>query len=339
MADVPQTLSLITLAQEFRGDIVDQVNRRVTLLKLLPIVPGGGKNIAWAPESDGAVAEAYTEGADAANFGSDAQGSAVLSWGLYRSNFKVTKLAMDAAGSSSTPLQNRQLWAKNLVNASAALADLLEGQAFTGTGSGGTTVMAGLDFAIGDTANIYATINRATGSNAFWRPTVVDPGTLTPVTFAQIRSDLGTIGDLCGESPDIAVCSTAVFNAIAGLYDSNRRWESSVNTARGNIVLNNGYEGIMVDNCTFVKARKATANQIYYLNSRFAHFETLPDSTYPPEVYQMMQATDGYGSVPFNLHYEMLAKTGPLSKAEVLAQLQLVVERPNAFGIRKNVLA
>ncbi len=336
MADVPQTLSLITLAQEYRGDIVDQVNRRVTLLKLLPVVPGGGKNVAWAPEADGAIAENYSEGADAANFGSDAQASAVLSWGLYRSNFKVTKLAMDAAGSSSSPMGNRALWARNLVNASSKLSDTLETAAFSGAGTGST--IAGLDVAIGDTTNSYAGINRVTAGNEYWRPTVVDPGSATAITFAQIRSDLGTIGDVCGESPDIAVCSTAVFNAVAGLYDSNRRWES-VTTSRGNIMLNNGYEGVMVDNCMFVKARKAPANTIYYLNTNYAHFETLPDSTYPPEVYQMIQASDGYGSVPFQFHYEMLAKTGPSSKAEVLAQFQLVVERPNAFGVRKNVLA
>ncbi len=334
MADTLQTLSLITLAQEYRGNLISQVNRRVTLLKLLPIRPGGGKNIAWAPTNTGAVVENYSEGADAANFGSDSQGSAILQWALYRSNFHVSKLAMDTAGSASTPAANRTLWANNLVSASAALTDYLEGLAFTGAGTG--TTLAGLNVAIGDTANTYAGIDRT--ANSYWRPTVVDPGSATQISFAQIRSDLGVIGDVCGEAPDIAVCSTAVFNQVAGLFDSLRRYDS-VNTSRGNIPLNNGYEGVMVDNCMFVKARQATANQIYYLNSRYVHFETLPDSTYPPEVYQMVQANDGYGSVPFGYHYEMLSKNGPSSRAEVLAQMQLVVERPNAFGVRKNVLA
>lgn len=336
MSDVPQTLSLIVLAQEFRGDTVSQVNRRATLLKLLPIKPGAGKNVAWVAKNTGHIAENYSEGADAANYGSDAQDDAILSWALYRAPFHVTKLAMDTAGSSGSPLGNRSLWAQNLVDANATLVDLLEDEAFNGLGTG--TLMAGLDVAIGDTANTYATINRSTGGNEYWRPTVSDPGSLTALTFAQIRSDLGTIGDTCGESPDIAVCSTAVFNQVAGLFDSNRRWDS-VTTARGNIMLNNGYEGIQVDNCMFVKARKATANQIYYLNSNYVHFETLPDTSYPPEVYQMVQANDGFGSVPFGFHYEMLAKTGPSSKAEVLAQMQLVVARPNACGVRKNVLA
>ncbi len=336
MSDVPQTLALIALAQEYRGDIISQVNRRATLLKLLKIVPGGGKNVAWVAKSSGHIAENYSDGADAANFGSDAQDDAILSWALYRAPFHVTKLAMDTAGSSGSPLGNRSLWAQNLKDANATLVDLLEDEAFNGVGTG--TLMTGLDVAIGDTANTYATINRATGGNEYWRPTVVDPGTLTALTFAQIRSDLGTIGDACGESPDLAVCSTAVFNQVVGLFDSNRRWES-VNTARGQIKLDNGYEGVQVDNCMFVKARKATANQIYYINTNFTHFETLPDSTYPPEVYSMVPADDGYGSVPFGFHYEMLAKAGPSSKAEVLAQMQLVVKRPNSCGVRKNVSA
>lgn len=334
MGDVPQTLALIMLAQEFRGDIIAQVNRRVTLLKLLRVIPGGGKNVAWATKADGHLGENYTDGADASNYGSDAQDDAVLSWGLYRSPFHVTKLAMDTAGSASSPLGNRSLWAENVRDASAKLADTLEDEAFNGVGTG--TLICGLDAAIGDTANTYATINRATGGNEYWRPTVSDPGALTPLTFAQIRSDLGTIGDACGESPDIAVCSTAVFNQLAGLFDSNRRWES-VSTARGDIKLSNGYEGIQIDNCMFIKARRATASQMYYLNSNYVHFETLPDASYPPEVYSMVQADDGYGSVPFNFHYEMLAKTGPSSKAEALAQMQLVVKRPNACGVRKNI--
>lgn len=336
MADVPQTLSLITLAQEYRGNIVSQVNRRVTLLKLLPIVAGGGKNIAWVPKTTGALAENYSEGADVANYGSDAQASAVLNWSLYRSNFNVTDLAMDAAGSSSTPVGNHALWASNLVDSSAILAETLEDEAFNGLGTG--TLMCGLDLAVGDTTNTYATINRSTGGNEYWRPTVVDPGSLTAVTLANIRSDLGLIGDACGESPDLAVCSTAVFNAVANLFTPNLRW-NAVDTARGNITLNHGYEGVMVDNCMFVKARKATANQIYYINSRYAHFEYLPDSTYDPEVYKQVAATDGFGSVPFGFKYKMLGYNGPSAKATIMSQMQLVVPKPSAHGVRKNVLA
>jgi hypothetical protein len=334
MADVPQDLSLIILAQEFRGDVVRQINRRVTALKTLRIVPGGGKNVSWVAEGDGAIGENHTDGEAAANFGSDAQDDAILSWGLYRSNFHVTKLAMDAAGSAMAPLGNRRLWARNQQNAMAKLADTLEIAAFNGAGTG--TTIAGLDVAIGDDANTYAGIDRSSGSNAYWRPTVVDPGSLTAPTMAALRSDIGAIGDACGETPDLAFCSTPVFNAVAGLFDPNRRW-SVLNTSRGKINLDAGYEGIEVDGCMFVKARRATVNRIYYVNSNFVHFEYLPDTQFPAEVYQQVQSDDGYGSVPLGMSFSMLSKLGPADRAQVLSTMQLVVTRPNACGVRKNV--
>jgi hypothetical protein len=334
MADAPQTLALIVQAQEYRGDIVRQINRRVVLLKLLNIVRGGGKNVSWVAQASGHIAENYTDGATAANFGSDAQDDAILSWGLYRANFHVTKLAMDSAASSATPVGNRQLWAKNQVDAMATLAAAIEEELFDGLGTG--TLITGLDLAIGDTTNTYATINRATGGNEYWHPYVVDPGSLTAPTLALIRTDLGSIYDACGETPDIAVCPTAVFNKVAGLFDANRRW-NVVNTARGAVRLDAGYEGIEVDGCMFVKSKDATANQIYYLNTNYVHLETLPDSEVPLEVLDAVPADDGYGSVPLDMKFHPLAEVGPAKRAEVLANCQLVVKKPNACGVRKNV--
>jgi hypothetical protein len=334
MTDVPQTLSLIVQAQEYRGDIIRQINRRVTLLKLLRITRGSGKNVAWAAQGDGQLAENYSEGADAANFGSDEQNDAILSWGLYRSNFHVTKLALDSAATTVTPAGNRQLWARNQVDAAGALADLIEDDLFNGAGTG--TLIAGLDVAVADDTNTYATIVR--GTDTWWKPTIVDPGSLTAPTIAQIRSDLGTIFDACGETPDIAVASTAVFNAVANLFEPNRRW-NIVNTARGAITLNAGFEGIEVDGCMFVKARHATANQIYYLNTNYVHVETLPDSEVPLDVLDRVQADDGFGSVPLDMTFHPLAENGPAKRAEALCTCQLVVKKPNSCGARLNVAA
>lgn len=331
MADTPQTLALITLAQEYRGDIVRTINRRVVLLKLLPIVRGGGSNVAWVAESSGAIVENYTDGATASNFGSDAQEAAVLQWGLYRGNFHVTKLAMDTSATASTPTGNRALWARNQVNAMSAVAAEIESELFNGLGTG--TLIAGLDVAIGDTTNTYATIARA--GKTYWQPYVVDPGVLTTPTLPLIRKDLGSIYDACGEFPDIAVAPTSVFNAIAGQFDANRRW-TTVNTARGQITLDAGYEGIQIDNCMFFKSKDATANQIYYLNSNYVEVVTLPDSEVPLDVLDAVQATDGYGSVPLDMKLHPLAEVGPAKRAEVLSNVQLRVRKPNACGVRKN---
>lgn len=332
MSDTPQLLSLITLAQQYRGDIVRQINRRVVLLKMLPIIRGEGKNVAWVAESSGQIAENYSEGADASNFGSDAQDPATLSWGLYRAPIHVTKLALDAARTSGTPVGNTGLWARNMVNSAAALAALVEDDAFNGAGTG--TLIAGLDVAIGDDTNTYAGLLRT--SKTYWKPYVIDPGSATPITLAQIRTDIGAIYDSCGESPDIAVAPTAVFNKIAGLFDPNRRW-TTVDTARGRITLDAGYEGIQVDNCMFVKSKDATAGQIYYLNSNYVHFETLPDARVPNEILDAVSADDGFGGLPLDMVFEPLAKNGPSSRGESLTTVQLVVDKPKACGVRKNV--
>lgn len=304
------------------------------MLKLLRIVRGDGQNVAWVAEGDGQIAENYSEGAAAANFGSDEQDPATLQWGLYRALFHVTKLAQDTAASSRTPVGNRALLGRNIANAAAKLADLVEDDLFNGAGTG--TLIAGLDVAIGDDSNTYANIVR--GSNAYWQPYVVDPGAATAITMAAIRTDLGAIGDACGETPDIGVCSTAVFNQVANLFDANRRW-TVANTARGSVKLDAGFEGIEVDGCMFVKAHKATANQIYYLNTDHVEVQTLPDANVPFEILDAVQADDGFGSVPLDMSFEPLAKVGPASRGEVLTNVQLKVERPNTCGVRKNVAA
>jgi len=122
MTDTLTTLGLLTLAQEYRGDVVRQTNRKTTGLRLLDLRKGEGKNIAWAPEFDGAVAENHAEGADAANFGSDTQNACTLPWGQNRGLFHLSELAQDGAATSSTPNGNHALMARNLVNATTKLA-------------------------------------------------------------------------------------------------------------------------------------------------------------------------------------------------------------------------
>lgn len=336
MSDVPTTLALVTLAQMFRGDVVRQINRQVQALKMVRIVAGEGKNVAWVAESSGAIAENYTDGLDASNYGGDAQASALLSWSLYRSAFHVTQLAMDGAASSASPLGNHQLWARQVVNGAAMLATKLNQEFFAGAGTG--TTMAGLGVAIGLDDNVYASIDKSTSS--YWRPTVVDPGSLTAPTLALIRDDLRKVYEACGENPDVAMCSPSVFNVVGNLFDATRRQIDGIRTARGEIKLDFGYGAIEVDGCIFVKDKDCTANTIYYLNSSLIELQYLPSASQDRMIDGLnmpVQADDGFGRVPLGFKYEMLAKTGPSEKAEILATTQLVVTRPSAFGTRKNV--
>lgn len=337
MADNTQTLALLVLAQNYRGNVVRQLNRRSALLKLLPLVQGEGKNCAWSAEGSGQVAENYSEGADASNFGSDSQNEALLSWGHYRSNFHVSGTARRTAATSRTPMAVQNLIGRNMQNALTVLVSTINQALYTGAGTG--TTIAGLDVAVADDANTYAGLDR--GTKSFWRPNVVDPGAPTNISFAQIRSDLGTIYDACGETPDIAVCSTAVFNAVADLFTENRRWVQDVTTARGAVKLDAGYGGLEVDGCVFIRDKDATANQIYYLNSSHVHIEYLPLEASIMEALGemgvMLEANDGYGSWPLGILIHALAKNGDSDRYEALTNLQLVVDRPNSCGARLNV--
>lgn len=335
MADTVTTLSLVTLAQEYRGDIVRQINRRSVLLKILSIVPGGGLNVAFGAEGDGQVAENYADGADAANFGGDIQASAVLPWGLYRANVHVSNLAMDAAGASNTPLGNRMLWARNLINASAKLATTLNAAMYNGAGTG--TTIAGLGVAIGSVSNVYAGIDRSIGGNAYFRPTVVDPGVLTTPTLAQVRDDMRLIYEASGENPDVAIAPPAVFNKIGSLFDATRRQVDQIQTARGLVRLDFGWSALEVDGMMFVKDKDAAANQIQYLNTNHVKLQYLPPTGQPESPAQTMDMDDGFGPVPLGFKYEKLAKLGASERAEITSTLQLVVDRPNSCGVRKNV--
>ncbi len=337
MADNLTTLSLLTLAQTHRSDIVNQINKSVQLLKSIPIVTGQGKNVAWPVEKDGELVENYAEGADAANFGSTSQGQAILTWALYRANPHVTQLAMDAASTSYDPTGNKQAWARQIMAHSASLAVKLNQECFNGPGTG--TRICGLDEAICKDDNIYAGINRATGGNEYWKPTKVDPGSATAPTFELIRDDVRKIYEACGENPDLAMCTPLIFNYIGSLFDATRRNVEMVNTARGGVKLDAGFQALEVDGLFFMKERHATASRIYYINSGGAQLEVLPSATQRmlEQSGAFVHANDGFGSVPLSFHYEPLAKTGASEKAQILSTCQLVVPQPNKHGCRLNV--
>ena len=332
MADVTQTLALVTLAQSFRGNVVRQINRRAAFARSIKKTMGEGKNTAWVPESSGALAETFSEGADAANFGSDAQASAILSWGQYRSNFHISGLAMAGAGSSESPLANRDLWMRNVENASGVLASTINADLYTGS-----SAIIGLDSAIGSVSNTYATIERT--SATYWRPYVVDPGVATALSFAQIRTDLSTIYTNSGFQPDLAMVGPAVFATLGGLFDNTRRYVQEVRGPNGDITLDASYQALEVDGCLFVRDKDAPANSIYYLNSDYIELQVLAPK-FPPAVQAMVQAVsaeDGFGAFPMGMNLERLAKNGDSERYMMKTYVQLVVRRPNAFGKRLNV--
>jgi len=339
MADVPVTVALLVLSQNYRGRLIPQVNRRCMALRTLRIVPGAGQNVAFGAQKGGAIAENYSEGADATNFGSDGEVPVLIHWGLYRAPFSVTEHARRVASTTATPEGVENLVANKMMASNQELADKINKELYTGLGTG--TLMAGFDVAIGDDNNSYGGIDRSDAANAFWRPKVIDPGSLTSPTFALVRRDLGQIKDQGGESPDLAYVSTSVYNTLAGLFDDNRSFTQDITTGRGPIKLESSAKAIDIDGCMFVPDKDCPANAIYYVNTNYVEIEYLPpDPRVLAELASMgvqMLADDGYGPIPLGIVTEKLGRTGARDKYESLATLQLKVMRPNTCGVRLNV--
>jgi hypothetical protein len=343
MADTPLTTSLITIAQNYAGDIVRQVNRTAVLLKILAPTfrEGEGGNVALVAESSGAVAETFSEGADPSNFGSDKQAPATLPFGRYWAPWHVTGSAMASAATSRTPAGNIRLWARQMVNASEALAKLMNTDCYTGAGG---DAFVGLDAAIGSTSNTYGTIDRSQGGNAYWRPTVVDSSGAA-ITFAAIRSDLAAIKKASGYKPDFAMVSSNTLNTLAALFDPQKQYVfqvvNTVGTATSDIMLDGGTGAIRFDGCTFVEDVFCPDNAIYYCNSRHIRIEYLPAelslAMFPSdEAMALGGLTDGFDTIPLGVILELLAKTGDSQKAYLKCYPQLAVDRPNACGKRFN---
>jgi len=338
VADVTQVLSGLVLAQEYRGNVVRQVNRRAVALKLDPWKPGSGKNVAFAPIGSGVVAEFYNEGADATNFGSDAQASALLPWASCRALFHLSGLAQAAAATSSTPLGNIELWASNMVSAAGQLCSIANAAFYNGTGVAPNPV--GLDVAIGSVSNTYAGIDRSIGANAYFRPNVFSDN--SKLSFDLIRGDMAAIYIASGDRPDIALCSPNTLKAFQALFDPQKLYLAQtveVETARGKVTLDAGIPAIKFDGCYFFEDKDCPDTRIEYLNSQYVHIEYLPmDLSGVPglsdEVENGLEADDGFGVTPLGMRLEMLAKTGDSDKCQLKSYLQTVVTRPNACGRR-----
>lgn len=336
-----QTVALLVLAQAYAGDIVRQQNRRSVALALLPKTAGAGKNVAWAAQGSGAVAEAYAEGADASNFASDSQSSAILPWSFYRSNFQVSTFAKSAARTSQTPEGNIELYARDILDGSAALADKLNKAIYIGASGQTPGQIVGFDEAIGLDNNTYATIDRST--SAFWRPYVIaNSGTAQALSFAQIRKDLAAIMTAGGEKPNIAFVGPQTFVAVAALFDPQKQYQyiTTFPGAGGAIELEGGTGMIKFDGCYFVEDKDATEGKIYYANTSAVHVEYLPiDDNSMGSADEGMDAdmTDGMEAIPLGMRIKALAATGDSDKAMMFVYPQLVVRRPNMCGVRKDV--
>jgi hypothetical protein len=271
-ASVDLASILNALGQRVAPTIRRQINRRCTILKLIRIVPGRGKNVAWDVEGSGAYTEDHADGVDVSTFGSDDTLQAVLPWARSRSNFRMTDEAIAAAQSNGDEAfigyARRQM-----ENAAPALASRLNAHMFVGAGG---NQMVGLQTALSDTG-MYAGLSR--GANVWWRSNVIDAGG-APLTLDMARRALGvTIFNACGEQPDFAFVDPDTFAYLGNLFQQQRRYTEpvrTVNTAnRGEVKLDASIGAIEIDGCIFIKDKDATVGEVTFVNSGAVEAEVL----------------------------------------------------------------
>lgn len=346
-----QSIGTMILAQNYSGDVVRNVNRRTSALRVIPImIEENGKNVAWVAEFDGATAQEMAEGAGGTTPNSDTQQSAVLNWSYLDATTEITGPAQAAARTSRTPQGNLNQKGRQITNALSALVSTVNGRIFSGSGAGSPKQITGLDSAIGDTTNTYAGLAR--GTYALWKPYLANPGSATNVSLGQIREDLKEIYVQSGEQPDIALCHPSVFNEVGNLFDAQRRLIQTVDkvmTARGEITLSGGYTGIEVDGCVFIKDKDATlesgngAGRIYYLNTNYValmvqvqpEFAAAAPNSFDESPEVPLRANDGFGETPLLAVVKKLAETGDAVRYMAKTYCELRVKKPRACGVRR----
>lgn len=300
-------------------EVIRTFNAQARLLAKLPKTPVLGQNATWDFEGTGAAVETFNDGDDVSNYSADDPYKAQLVLQGLRSNVRAGDQAV-AAAKNAGPAALGAFWRRLSLNAMRKFASVVNQALYAGSGS-----FVGLAAAIADTGT-YATIDRSTNAN--FRSLVVDPGSLTAPTIAQLRGDIATIYDNCGEVPPLAVCRTAEFNKIAGLFTEVRR----INEA-GRMDMT--VDAIEIDGCILMKDKDCTANAIYYLNPNYLEVQYLPQDAV--EGGFPIMASDGQSELNLGIRGYDLARVGAAARGTFQSFLQLVVRHPKAMGKRLNV--
>lgn len=332
MSDTPQTTSLIKLATIFQNEVIGTIRRTCTLAAMLPVVQGynaNGPN--WVFRTSGALAQTHSEGSTFSDFGSDAQKTATLGWGLYEGGFDVTDEALSRARAAGNPKAVANLWALNMLAGVETLASKINNDVYTGTGSNS---IIGLDTALDDD-NTYAGVDRGTVTS--FGSYVGGSGALQTLTTKQVRDDLANIKNKCDRRPNLAICNPLVFNVVAELFKAERQFVTvSGGGPQTAFFGESKVATVMVDGCTFVEDSDGYAasnsGKIYYLNTSTVGFEYIPYTTMMGFASQDVQTP-----LPFGVELLALPKTGHASKAILRCQVQLVVKDPRTCGIRQNI--
>lgn len=270
------------------------------LLGALPWKKGAGKNVMWVIENlITCKSEVFSEGQDVILESGADERLAVIPWSAYRSQFMISGMAKSLVKEEEYP----EVIKRSMLHSLKILANQISSHMYKTNQHG----LVALDEAIAD-SNTYATQDRTDLKD--WRANVFDPGVPVELSFDTLRNDLSDIYKNCGERPNFATVSPATMNQIGKLFQLT----SQDSTPRF----------VMFDGCKFVEDKNAPEGTIYYLNTNYVYMEYLSN----------WDVEDSH----LGLRAQWLAKQGDCDVGILSTYIQLVVEKPNTCGVRKNIL-
>lgn len=334
MTDTTLSAYGASFVQSYDDEVAHLINRKAKLLSILPVVLGEGKNHGWEVyPSDSQNAGTFTEGATKSTTASDVPIQPYLDWASYDANFKLTHHAINAARGSKNPRQLQDLVFEQMRLGLSKLFSAVNAALYNGSGSSGACV--GLETAI-DSTTTYANINRGTYT-AFGSYEADSSSAL--LTTAQIEDDLATIMDNCGERPNVMLMRSSLRNKVKRLFADNVRWMKAMSDGDPRMVLNNSADLLVIDGCTVIEDKDATASQITYLNTNEASIIVLPqDGGNGDQVPLRIDGPDNnLTRLSRGLTMYELGKTGSFRQFSIEFFFALRVRNPRTCGKRVNV--
>ena len=328
-----------SLGQKYAAKISRQWQRRAITAALVPATAGSGSNAAFNVEFSGNLANTVAEGSDVADaeYASDVVPSAVFPWAIYRSAFKVSKQAVDAARSSAGIHSDAldDLFGEQIQSAGAKIATTINSDILNGTGvdaSGNNTIVGLLAGAL-DTTSVYGGISRTTYSE--WQGNVkASAGLLTTDLLRGMDTSIFTASGT--EWTDL-ITSAGVQQKYADLLQATQRIVSdgSRQVAQG---LGSANPMNFMGRPVHREAASMTGKAVFF-NRNHIQVKYLPNRN--TRQFNDLAPMDVNGSngdetldvtqIPANVY--ILAPTGSSIKVVVECTLQMCVTRPNAFGL------
>lgn len=335
------------LATTFQPEITRTWNRMAVAAQNIPVKSGGGqgggKQVAWDVEMDGAGAAAFAEGSDvqSGEYDFDPIQPATLPWGQYRAAFQISNLELNAAASNvanATALED--IFGERVVGKAAKLLSRINKDIFSGTGLDGSSNpnIIGLDTALLASGS-YANINSGTYST--WLSTVQGNGgiarSLSLALLANLESSLYTAS---GFSPDFLLCDPAIHARYEGLFETIRR---TVDDGGKDIPAYRGStNNLFWRGRDVVRDKDATASRLYMLNRGEVELRVLPFRSAPdgvPTEQKELESSNGKDAMGTGIpvHIYPLGRTGSGVKFVVEIYCQLKVTRPSAHAVLADI--